>query len=266
MFQTVHNIVSSITDLAIDNEFSDKHKHFIERMPYKQFDNVFQMITNQKPIKNIAYSIYKMDYETMDFEFVAYDLSDIDTDNTYHTVIDISDKHLLLNTLTPACLAEYINDNENNETLFLTFNYYCSAKKEAHQSCIHINTKSKKIYLIDPNGSPDYFNNIFDIDLSFLVEKMLHNYFLELNMLNYNFKYEFIGSWNNKRLAINTNFKETYIGSGHCVVLTFILAHVISILKCHPLDAYIMLKELSEEELLYIIKDYTSAIFNLFSS
>ncbi len=269
MFQTVQQIISSITDLSegketTDKEFTDKHKKFLTQMDYKYFDKVFQMITNQKPIKNPQYSIYKMAYDddALECEFVSYVLSD--PGDVYHTVIDASDKHLVLNTLTPACLAQYIKDNEKNETVFITFNYSCSAQDAQHQASILINTKTKKIYLVDPNGSTCYFNNIFDMGLDTLVEKMLHNYFAELKKFDYDFKYEFIGTWNKKTVALNTSFKDTFIGTGHCVVLTSILAHIISILKCNPLDAYLMLKELSEEEMLFIIKEYTSAIFNLF--
>jgi hypothetical protein len=266
MFQQVCEMVSGITALSDGKDYDAKtHKKFVSTLEYKHFDGLLQLINSQNAIKKPSYSIYKMDLKTWETELVDYVFDA--SGNEYHTCIDVTDGYLVLNTLTPACLAEYIRAHEKMGVVFLSFNYSCAAKEAGHQAAIMINIKTKRIYLMDPNGSPTYFNNIFEANIDVMLEKMLHNYFAELKSVGYEFRYEFIGSWNKGGLYLNGELKNEYIGSGHCVIWTFILAHLISHNKySNPIEAYKLLTSLSEEERLYIIKEYTMGVFCLFRS
>lgn len=245
-------------------EFDPKHKKFVERLKYKQFDKVIRLINKQKKIKKAQHIIYKQSYITLNMEPVSYVFTKIR--NVYHTCFDVSDEYLILNALTPYYLYKYINKNRHINYIFLTLNYGCNAKIQHHQAGILIDNKNEKIYLIDPNGFPTYFNELFGIDMSYMIEKLLYEYFLELKKFGFNYEYIFTYQWNPNCICLNKIFPDNnYIGSGHCVILTILIFHLINVFNYNPIEIYEMLNKLSDEELLYIIKNYTTTIYKLFN-
>lgn len=259
MFCELQNAFLSITSAAANNDYTEKQKHFITRLPYQKYEKVLSMITGQTPIKDREYSIYKQLYDNLKFDFIS---NVINTDNNeYHTVIDSTTEHLLLNALSPQCLCNYILDNYSNKYIFLTLNYGSNLHDSAHQSAIMIDNKSKKIYMIDPNGKSDFFDHVFHEPTNFYVETILSKYFGELNRLGLKYEYVYTQDWNPSKMALNKNFKDKYIGSGHCVITTLMLIHLISIFNINPQDAFNMITNLSEDEISYLIKEYTVGIY-----
>ena len=260
-FIHIQDTLSSITGFADQGVFDEKVKNTVRRLRYDFFEKILNLISDQQPIKNKEYSIYKLDYTKMNFEHI----SDVEngSDYEYHTVIDSTDKHLILNALSPNFLCNYILDNSNKRFLFLTLNYANTLMDTAHQAAFMIDNERKKIYMLDPNGKCDYFDNVFHQETSDFVEILLRNYFNQLIILGLDYKYEHIDKWNKEKVCINKRFTNSYIGTGHCVVTTLILIHIINTNKLTPEEAIRVFKNLSDDEILYIIQQYSLGVYNI---
>jgi len=122
--------------------------------------------------------------------------------------------------------------------------------------------------MLDPNGKSTYFSNIlFDhaksIGSNFYTEMILFKYFSLLNDFGLNYKYVYVNKWNPNKCVINKRFDNEYILSGHCVITTLMIIHLISIQKLTPQYIFEMLSKLSDDELLFLIKEYTLGIYSL---
>ncbi len=264
MFCEVLGALNVITDFTSNDNYTKNEEKFVKTMDYKKFEQILTIINDQSEISDKQYSLYKQEYLDMKFEYITDVLN---TDNLeYHTVIDSTDNCLLLNTLSPQYLTNYILDNQNKKYIFLTLNYGSNLSSVAHQSAIMIDNYNKKIYMIDPNGKSDYFDSIFLEKTHRYVENLLSNYFLELNKFGLDYKYVHMSSWNSKNIVINRNFNSEYISNGNCVVTTLMLIHLIVMFEINPVDAFILLNNLSNDELLYIIKEYSIGIYNILSN
>lgn len=264
MFCELQGAFTSITSIGMNNEYTEKEKKFITRLPYKKYEKVLGLLSNQTIIKHKEYSIYKQKYDNLKFEFVSNVINT--KDNEYHTVIDSTTDHLILNTLSPECLCNYILDNFLNRYIFLTLNYGSNLHNSGHQASLMIDNENKQIFMIDPNGKSDFFDHIFHQETNFYVENMLSKYFMELNKFGIDYKYIYTSEWNPYKISLNKNFKNALIGSGHCVITTLMLIHLINIFNLNPHDAFSMISKLSEDEILYLIKEYSVGIYAILAN
>jgi len=263
MFTQINNTLSSVISFSNSCDLTDKMKKFNRTLNYKKFDKLISLINDQSIISNKEYVLYKQKLDVMDFEVESYILED--TNEIYPLIVDAIDDYLLLNSITPNCLAEYIKKNYNLDYIFIPLNYGNNANDNSHQSMIMFDNRNMKIYNIDPNGKSDYFNNIFDNDMSFEIDTLLCNYFSDLKIFNINYEYIYSHVWNNKKIALNISFKNEYVGSGHCVIFSLMLIHLISVLKISSNKAFEMFSTLSESEILFLIKEYSIGMYNIFN-
>lgn len=203
----------------------------------------------------------KLDYDTLDFNLITTVENFFEED--YHTVIDSTDESMILNALSPRYLFDFLMKNVNNNYVFLTLNYGCNIMDSSHQTALCFDTVNKKVFMIDPNGKSDFFDNVFNIQTNKYVEILLSNYISLLS--EYGLDYEFLGAdvCNPKKYAINKRFNNEIIGHGHCVITTLILVHLINGLNINPSELYLIMESLDEEELIFIIKGYSLAVYYL---
>lgn len=128
---------------------------------------------------------------------------------------------------------------------------------------IYIDVTSNEVYLLEPNGKPSFFNNLMNYDIGKKLETMITNYFNELNIFGTNFKYISVNNWNQKNIHLNKDFDNHLIGTGHCAILSLLLAHLAMNINMKPKDIYDLLGNLSDEEILFIIKEYSCGIYHL---
>lgn len=264
MFCQLQDAFISITSQGADTEYTEKQGKFVKRLPYKKYEKVLEMLNSQTPIKYKEYSIYKQKYDTLKFEFVSK-VSNA-KENEYHTVIDSTTDHLILNALSPDCLCNYILDNYSNKHIFLTLNYGSNLHDSGHQASLMIDNENKQIYMIDPNGKSDFFDHIFHQETNFFVENMLSKYFAELGKFGLNYKYIYAADWNPHKISLNKSFKNACIGSGHCVITSLMLIHLINSFNLNPKNAFDMISNLSEDEILYLIKEYSVGVYAMLAN
>ncbi|CAH6421482.1 Hypothetical protein KVN_LOCUS294 [uncultured virus] len=261
MFSLVHSTLNNFTNICDDVDYCDNHKKFIEKLQFKQFEKILNIINYQQPFLDAEYCIFKYSFEELNLDLVSYIFDKMD--NFYHTNVDILDNNIILNIFTPYYLANYLKKNQNIKNIFLTFNYNCGAKNFAHQAGFLIDNNNKKIFLIDPNGSPSYFNNIIGSKIDYIIEKMLYDYFSLLKLFDLNYEYIYTFHWNQKEIYMNKFFNNDFLGSGHCVILTLMIIYLVNELD-KPIDQiYEIFDKLEDEEILYLIKIMTSCVYCL---
>lgn len=262
MFHKIQESLGGILSFS-DNtgDFTEKEKKFVQTLNFKKFETILRMINDQGEIEKKEYCIYKQNYETLTFEFVS-NVTNTDHDE-YPTIIDSDNDSFILNALSPQCLSNFILDNQSKNFIFLTLNYTSALHESYHQSIIMFDNEKKLIYAIDPNGTYDFFDKLFSERTCYNIDALLSTYFLELHKFGLNYKYVFISDWNKKNIYLNKKFDNQYVGSGHCVILSLIVINLITHFSVPPNVAFDYLNNLSMEEILYYIKEYSLAIFNI---
>lgn len=260
-------------------ETYDENKHeIISCLNHDEINKLFTIFTNQPNFTNPIYSVYKQDNE-MNFSYI----NDINNSKKkYNMIIDICDSQIshdsscesirsngtariiLLDGFNIFYLATYLYENSNLRYIFLVADYSSPVYDSGHRSAIMIDNKEMTIQVLDPNGSNDYFNDMFNKEMDLEIENLLKNYFNELKKYGLNYKYIYSYEWNPEQLCINHDDKFTkYANNGHCSVLTIIIANLISVLQLKPISVYQMLNDLSKEELSYVVTSYTTGLSTL---
>lgn len=262
MFCEIHNAFDKITSYSNnEQDYTPEVKKFIERISYPQFDFIQRKINGQTKLSDREYAIYKLNYTTLECEFIStvtnYDPTE------YHTTFDTTDQYLLLNILSPQTLCNYILDNQHTRFIFIPLNYMTMAKESGHIASLVIDNKTQKIYMVDSNGKSTYFDHLLGQKLNQYIELMLLNYVNELNNLGFSYQYIFVNEWNNKEMYFNKYFDNQYIGIGHCLILTLMISNVMTQFNMDPKDAFELLSQLNDDELLFLIKEYGLGIYNM---
>jgi hypothetical protein len=249
MLSIIYETLNSTIPINDGDEFTDYEKFGLQYISHSSEAHLLRKVTGQTFIVDPKYSIYSQTYTGDVFEFVS------ETTKAYFPISFIaSDECLQMTTLSPDSLVEFMLQREY---IFLPIHYESNNENCAHRAIIMI-SKNKEVCLVEPDDDASFFNNTFKIDISDKVELMLKNYF---DPIGYDFKYISTNSWNPTKISFNKHFNNKNIGSGHCIILSYILCNLINNLKLDPSELYNMLHELNNDELLYNIKSYTIAAY-----
>ena len=254
---------NTLNTFIADSEYTDTIRdRFIKHLTRYDYDFLSIMLINQN-ITIEDYSecvIYNLSYENL--ELKQYSSVRLDP-HEIHSIIKIHDTGIILRMPHPLILTQLLNINKSLNYIFLPFGYDCELSESLHMAGILINIKKNKAYLMDPNGNPTYFDKYYNeiTPISSLVEHALDQFFSKLNTYGCKIDYVMTNKWNPKNYCINKNFDEMNIKSGHCVITTILLMHLSSLIGIE--ESYKLLTDLSKDELAYVIKGYTIAIYDL---
>lgn len=258
----------------------------IKRINENHIEKLLHVLCDQNliNISNIVYSIYKMDIHTFNFSHHIDIIPNGHGQN--HTSIQSELNYLLLHILSPESMALYLTENisRNKRYTFMPITFGHEYTDSGHMTSLIFDNREYKVYLYDPNGRSTYFNTIY-IDAYLKNGGKMENslrkdmYVSTENLLNaliksyvdelynkYRIKYEFIPSnnWNKNDGVLNKNFKKSVIGNGHCVIITIMFLHYLSITEDNVENIFNKLTNVCDEELLYIINCYSMGIYNNF--
>lgn len=266
MFQEISAALDNIINIGNpDQEYDEEKRNKVKKISYGTFYHILNMIHNHRMINLEDTVIYKQNLFTDKFEEVTYVLYDKMMD-LFPIVIDSSDDSLILTAPSTYFLAEYIKKEIKNNYIVIPVNYACGLIDSGHIAILAINNVAKNIYLLDPNGKPDYFNNVFTEDVSQNVELLISNYLNLLKQFDLDYKYVNMKDWNPTYKSINNSLDSKYdinVGNGNCLIITVMLSHLILKADFDPSIIYEAFVNLSTEELLFLIKNYSLAIFSL---
>lgn len=273
IYETADQLLPKSIDIVSDQALNAIYS--FKRLHHKQFHTMLEFVNNQRLAKQTTYVIYKQHYwgiqvEDSQIEYVVDLIEPISSyhKNAYQFVLNITGEYLRFNTMSPSTLFETLELNTSSDYLFFSFNYAMEQSNTAHQAIIMLDLQKKPnvdVYLVDPNGSLSYFDTVLGFRLTPYIEYLIKNFFEQLNeFTEITFSYKFINTWNPTYISINNTYDSNYIaGSGHCVVSSIILAHLISTWKCNPGEVYKKIKSMSTDEWLHIIQLYTTGLFTM---
>jgi len=268
-FSFVSGALSAITSLKESDDIKEHELKKLKNLNFNQFQTLLEIITGQMKVKDPYFTIFKQkisiaEYGFNELEYVSNINSGIKADTIYHFIFNLTSEYFIFNALSYETTNDIIQKNKDQPYIFFTLNYGSDAKQSGHQAFIMISNIDKGVYLLDPNGRPEYFNNIIGFNVGYQLERIVKSYFDNLcEFYGYDYQYKFVDKWNHKQYVINKTFDNKYIGSGHCVILSFIIAHIISKTYLEPGEVYKILKQLWDDEILLIIKDYTLGAYSL---
>ena len=261
MFCEIHQALQPIIKLSKHTDYSDNVKSFVSKLSYKQFEHVLRQVNKQSILQYKEYAVYKQNYNTLKLELIS-NVSNTDS-NEFHTTFDTTEEVLLLNTLSPQCLTNYILDNSHLKYIFIPINYMNDTKNSGHIALLMFDNNAKTVYMIDPNGKSTYFDNIFHEYMNQYIEHMLSQFIGELNKYGLVYKYIYANMWNRNTICINKHYNNKYIGTGHCVILSLMIANLIVVCNTSPKDIYDLFNNMFEDEILFIIKEYSLGVYNM---
>lgn len=293
LLTTIEPILPFILTENDDNTiyiYNEKVHDFITKLKYSQFETILCSLTNQMPIskiKNLEYTIYKQNFMTSKFEHyldIKHDSSIV----SYPNEVQISDQTMVLNMMSIRSMVDYINKHKSNRRyIYFPFTYSSETKTCSHQAMLVLDTMENNVYLMDPNGSTSYFNdilyeslmkngfvdenkarqmnNMYGINYNSVVEDMIQKYFEQFQIFNMKYTYIRTKKWNPYRKSLNSSkYEDTYIGTGHCVILTLLLCHFSSVTGYDLEEIWKVFGKLSKDDMVVLINNYTCNIYNLY--
>lgn len=139
--------------------------------------------------------------------------------------------------------------------MFFPFNFSCEASKEGHQLTLVIDNHSFKIYLMDPNGTPTYFNSILSLNVNDYLELLIDRWTKVIKeQVGINYTYVYQREWMPHTCAINRHVD--VLGGGNCVTSTIILCHILSLTGMEFPTCYHQLAYISAAEWGSLLKKY----------
>lgn len=290
---SLDNICVRLGSFLSDDNFCNETIHKkLRTMTFKHCDAILNMITGQTSvgILNPTYSIYKIGV----FDQIVSHVTDVDCSigQMFHTTIQAQETCLFLNCLDLLTLMTFLGENSKdlNRYVFVPVIFATEIHETGHATMLVFDVVSKKVYFTDPNGKSSYFDDLMIqqakktkeewmteelfkefygesyINSEPLIEKLLTFYINELND-SFGLKYEFVprANYNKMSYSINKTYdKETVIGSGHCMILSIMIAHYLSS-NSEVEHIFSDFGKLGAEEKVQLISSYSVGVYNVIS-
>lgn len=290
LIETINPIINLFesSEIGICDKKMIKH---LRSLNTKDYDYIISLISGQTSILKTYpyYSLYKVNIFNNKFSHHV-DIFD-DSGDDDRITIQYDDNHLMLHIFSVESLIFYIGDIKS-KYIFLPIIFNSENKKNAHLTSLIIDKVSQKFYLYDPNGRSSYFNDIFSqiikkenvADFSNIYSNIYSDFYSDFNFdgnelidilirgyvndikEKLNIQYEYVSSkiWNPMNNVINRPFHDnTEIGSGNCVITTFLFLHYLCLTNDNIKDIFWRLSGLDSGELLYLINNYSYWIYQI---
>lgn len=242
----------------IENELCIRvYVNRMQRLEGHHMMKILEVIFNQPPMnKNrTTYTLYSINIDYSNLHKVIDIISHPTNENSNHITIQSTQNQLVLHIYSPETMHYYLAKNKKIRYLFFPIGFSGNSSSD-HQTILVIDNYQKCSYLIDPNGSTNYFRNTTN-NSEDLVEQLLIYYFQLLYEIKCTIKFICRKHWNPYTININRTFDGTVFDQGNCVVTSIILAHYINITQSVPQKAYVEFGKLKNDMLLKIINGYT---------
>lgn len=287
---------STLSDCMGIGICDESTKHKIVSCGFKVYEKLMNFLMNQIEIKEVQpfYSMFKANLYTQKADH-HLDINGNIHDSYYTTIQADKEGFLFLNCLNVESLIMFLTENlkrfPEKHYVFIPVVFSSEVNNVGHFSMLTFNLITKEIFFIDPNGKSSFFDNIFYvfnsevnngvepwierymytdemcIDTETLVNNMLELYIKQLND-TFGTQYKFIkrSEWNPNKYAINKNYDNTLIKSGHCMATTTMLCDYMNRTHEHPKEVFSKLSRLKEIEIIELINSYSIGMYSLIST
>ncbi len=190
--------------------------------------------------------------------------------DNWHIIVQKENKDLILNTFSIDSLSDFINLNQTNHYIFIPVSFSPSYSKDklfaGHATCLIIDNYENCVYLFDPNGHTNYFDDSFTYNYyhngTNELESLFEKYFSDLSDFT-GIKYNFIpvSQWNPRNIGLNKKFNGSQVDNGgNCVCISILFFHYLFLTKKSLRKCLEDLANLNNEQLIQLINDYSVGI------
>jgi len=253
------------------DKYGEKEGYIIATLSMKNEAKILKEFLGQSYLSDPEYSVFQLNISNNKLEIVTHFTEKY---NIYPITFQISENSIVINAISIFTLGNYLL-NTDNRYIFLPVDYRCEIKNAGHRATVVIdkeiinnkiinnkiiNNKIKnnkaKVYLLEPNGRPSYFNNIVG-NIENKIESFFDKYFQQINEM-FGTKYEYIktNTWNPTNIVLN-NTSNVKLSNGDCMTISMILCQIIKTLELNPTILYNEFKKLSDNESVAIIRSYS---------
>ena len=261
-FETLFSALSPLTDSGVSqlDKYSEKDAYVMSTMSTIHEYKILHKYTEQPYLKNPEYSVFQMDIQSNQLVFIS-DFLPIKNQKHYPINFQINNKSsIVINALSILTLGNYLS-NCKNRYIYLPIDYTCDTKASGHRAILMYDIKLQKVYLLEPNGKPSFFNNVIG-NIEMEIELFFEKYTEQLNELFcMNYKYIKTNIWNINNIVLN-NTSNTKLSKGDCLSISLLMCHLITNLEYDPYQLYKSIKGLSDDEFVTIIRSYSMGIIN----
>ncbi|QKF94713.1 hypothetical protein QKU48_gp1255 [Fadolivirus algeromassiliense] len=260
-FELLFSALSPLTDNGIEelDKYSEKEGYMMSTLSPSSENIILRDFAGQTQLNHDSeFTIFQLYMEDINVESITDFLPQ---ENVYHDPINfqITDNSIVVNALSIGTLADTIKKSKNRY-IFLPTNYTCETHNSGHRAVVVIDRNSKQVYLMEPNGRPSYFNSILGAQLENYIEFFLDYYIQQLNnAFSMNLNYINSNVWNSTRIVLN-NSSNTQISKGDCLTISLLICQLVNNLEMEPGYVYEMIKSMSDNEFVSIIRSYSIGI------
>lgn len=261
-FETLFAALSPLADngLVELESYGEKEAYIMSTLSIEQEALIFNEFIGQVYIDDCPeYSIFRMDLDNKEMILVT-DFKPDKEEYYYPINFQITEDNIVINALSIMTLYNFLK-RTNNRYVFLPINYECEIKDSGHRAVLSFDKTANKVYLLEPNGKPNFFNNVIG-NINHDIELFLEKYTdLMNNVVDSNYKYIKTSIWNQKQIVLN-NTSNTKISRGDCMSISILLCHLLYNLEYEPYVLYNSINNLSDSECVLIIRSYSVGLIN----
>jgi hypothetical protein len=173
--ENLKNIYSLEENYYLRDQFSEEQYNKISRLSYNQLKKWNKKINFNLDIENTDFfNIFKINFNNTEEDITSCNC--IEGENSYPFHLTILNDSLLCNFISQESILNKIFSTDNRYSSFLID--LVTETKNAGHNCLFVIDKIKtECYIIDSNGSLDYFDNIIDgYQTSYFLHKAFENY------------------------------------------------------------------------------------------
>lgn len=261
MFEYISSTFNSIIQNDVKDKFQSVKKK-LETINCQKIESLYSKLgissfRFDKEIVALKSSVYSFDYHNL----VTSHICDV-FENDNSIAINLESDKLIFDLPSIYSIKEFIKVTQNRYIFMPVLYGSIGNAKVNHMATMVLILESKEVFLLEPNNRPTYFNKFNEYDLSYHIETFFSDYFKRLD-----FSYIYIDTWNSGNHILNgSSFKNYEIDSGHCVVLSIMLSHFMTITDSPPSEVYTVFSSLNNEETAYIIREYSCGIYKLMTA
>lgn len=260
-FDMLFNALSPLSDEGISelDKYSNRESSIISLLNPACENTILKDFNGQKfSVSETEFTIFQFYTDTLHIDTLTNFVSD---KKSYYDPINfqITDNSMIINILSYNTLVDIIK-SINGRYVFLTINYTSDAFTSAHRAILSLDKNTNNIYLLEPNGRPTFFSRILGVGSENFIEYFFDYYIGQLNEI-FGTKFTYIHSnmWNKTHIVLN-NSTNVSISDGDCLTISLMICQLINNLEMEPEKLYMIIKKLSDNEFVCLIRSYSIGI------
>lgn len=190
---------------------------------------LMMLVSNQSFFTSeTIFGIYKININNYKFEEIT---NVVDNRVSNYCSLESTNDSIIMEFPHPIEMIKYFNNNSHKTYIVCPLSYTNDAIKFGHAALIVFDMIKSNMYVIDPNGDLNYFDDIYNKKLNNYIEFLFGSYCSLLNDYGKNMNYIPYHIWNKFNFALNFGYSNNIkiFDTGNCVGWALFLAHIISV-------------------------------------